>query len=298
MDPAPADAASGASVAFPAREIPDEPPRELRFRRNVRMIPAIRELWQDRPLIRALAERELRARYKQAWLGATWAVIIPFTYMVAFTIFFKRVVDVRTYNVPYPILSYVGLIPWTFFSNSMSSAALSLTSNLSLLNKVYCPREVFPVATIGVAAVDTVISTSVLFVLFAVYTYMPHLETIWAIPALIAVQLAFMVGLALILSVATVYMRDLRHGLPILLQIGLFVTPVAYGIEVVPREWRWLYSLVNPLAPVIDGYRRILFKGEMPQWEYLAFGALTATVVLVGGYRLFKRLETGIADVA
>lgn len=298
MDPVPADAGSGATAALTTRDIPAEPPRELRFRRNVRMIPAVRELWQDRELIRTLAERELRARYKQAWLGAAWAVIVPFTYMIAFTLFFKRVADIRTGDIPYPILSYMGLMPWTFFSNSMSSASLSLTSNLSLLNKVYCPREVFPIATIGVAGFDMLVSSSVFVVLCAVLTFMPTFNTIWALPAIWLVQLPFMIGLALILSAATVYMRDLRHGLPILLQIGLFATPVAYRMNVVPRDLRWLYSLVNPLAPVIEAYRRVLLEGEQPQWGYLALGGITAWVLLIGGYKMFKRLETGIADVA
>jgi ABC-2 type transport system permease protein/lipopolysaccharide transport system permease protein len=192
----------------------------------------------------------------------------------------------------------MGLLPWTFFSNSMSSASLSLTSNLSLLNKVYCPREVFPIATIFVAGFDMIISSSVLVVLCTVLTFMPSFTTIWALPAIWLVQIPFMVGLALILSAATVYMRDLRHGLPILLQIGLFATPVAYGMRVVPKDLRWLYSLVNPLAPVIEGYRRVLLEGKTPQWGYLALGGITAWILLIGGYKMFKRLETGIADVA
>ncbi len=298
MDLAPADSGSGAPAALNARVILGDPPDELRFKRNVKFLPAIRELWQDRELVRTLAERELRARYKQAWLGAAWAVIVPFTYMIAFTLFFKRVADVRTGDVPYAILSYMGLLPWTFFSNSMSSASLSLTSNLSLLNKVYCPREVFPIATIFVAGFDMIISSSVLVVLCTVLTFMPSFTTIWALPAIWLVQIPFMVGLALILSAATVYMRDLRHGLPILLQIGLFATPVAYGMRVVPKDLRWLYSLVNPLAPVIEGYRRVLLEGKTPQWGYLALGGITAWILLIGGYKMFKRLETGIADVA
>lgn len=276
---------------------PDGPPPESRFRRRVGLRLALRDLWRARELIRSLTERQLRARYKQAALGLTWAVITPLVYMVVFTLFFSRVADVDTGGAPYALFSYIALLPWTFFSSGVSQAALSLASNMPLLNKVSCPREVFPLSSVAGAGVDTAIATLVLGVLFIVTGYAPRATAVWA-PVLVLIGLVFTTAVSLVVSVLTVYLRDLRHVLPILLQVGLFATPVAYGIEVVPADLRGLYSAVNPIAPVIDGLRRSVLEGHAPRAGIVAVAALSSVVQLVVAYRLFKRLETGIADVA
>jgi ABC-type polysaccharide/polyol phosphate export permease len=277
--------------------IPSEPPRELRFRRRLSLADAFRELWRARELIRTMAERELRARYKQAYLGFAWAVIPPVIYMVVFSTFFELVADIDTGGVPYSIFVYVGLLPWTFFSSAVLLGGMSLVVNLSLLNKVYCPREVFPIASTSVAAFDTAVATCVLGLLFVINTFVPKATAVY-VPVLILVQLAFTLGVGLLTSAVMVYVRDLRHALPVALQVGLFATPVAYGLDAIPPQYRPLYSLLNPLAPVIDGYRRAVLFGEPPQWGLLGLGAITAGLLLFGGYWLFKRLETGFADVA
>jgi ABC-2 type transport system permease protein/lipopolysaccharide transport system permease protein len=217
--------------------------------------------------------------------------------MVVFTVFFKRVADVRTGDIPYPLFSYIGLLPWTFFSGALAKGAVSITQNLTLLNKVYCPREVFPLAAIAVAAVDTTIAVSILGLLFLIYQFMPQPESVW-VPVLIAVQLSFTVGVTLLLSALVVYVRDIRQVLPMILQFGLFATPVGYGLEVIPREWWPVYSALNPLAPVIDGLRRTVLEGEPPRLGILAIGAAAGLAWLIGGYLMFKRMETGFADVA
>jgi ABC-2 type transport system permease protein/lipopolysaccharide transport system permease protein len=280
-----------------AEALAEGPPEELRFKRRLSHVQALRDLWHFRELVVTLAERELRARYKQAILGFAWAVLTPLIYMVVFTVFFQRVADIDTGDAPYALFSYVALVPWTFFSNSVSLGGLSLIQNIPLLNKVYCPREVFPLASTCVAAIDAAVSLLILGILFVVYRYPPAPTTV-LVPILFIVQLAFTLGVALILSSVLVYVRDLRHMIPILLQLGLFATPVAYGIDEIPTEWQWLYSLLNPLAPVIDGYRRTVLDGTAPDWALLGLGAITATVTLVGGYALFKKLESGFADVA
>lgn len=255
------------------------------------------ELWRARELAWTLAERDLRARYKQTFLGFSWAVITPVLLMVVFNVFFKRVARIDTDPVPYALFSYVGLLPWTFFSSSVSGAGMSLTANMSLLNKVYFPREVVPIATTLVAAVDMGIATAILGFLFAIYTFAPKAESIW-VPVILIVQLAFTLGIGLIVSVVNVYVRDLRQGLSMILQLGLFATPVVYGIEEIPKALRPLYAVVNPLAPVIDAYRRTVLMGQAPRLGLLLLGAVSSAAVLLGGYALFKRLETGIADVA
>ncbi|MDQ3957308.1 MAG: ABC transporter permease [Actinomycetota bacterium] len=284
-------------MAVNAAELPDAPPAEYRFRRQIRFLPSMRELWGARELMRSLAERDIRARYKQAVLGFAWSILTPVALMIAFTLVFERIGNVDTHGVAYPLFSYVALLPWHFFTSSVSQGGQSLLTNKALLNKVYCPREVFPLSSGLVASFDTLISTAILGVLFALYTFAPRIETFY-VPVLLLVQIFFTVGITLIVSAVTVYLRDLRHALPILLQLGLFATPVGYGLEEIAAEWRPLYSAINPLGPVIDGYRQTVLFGSAPDWELLGIAAVSSVVFLVVGYRLFKHLETGFADVA
>jgi ABC-type polysaccharide/polyol phosphate export permease len=254
-------------------------------------------VWRARSLIRTLAEREIRVRYKQAVLGFAWAIFTPLVLMVAFTLFFSKAARIDTGPVPYPLFAFVGLIPWTFFSTSVSQGGLSLVVNVPLLNKVSCPREVFPMASVAVAGMDSLISVAVLGLLFLRLGFAPRPTAVW-VPLILAVQVAFTLGVTLFVSAVVVYLRDLRHALPLILQLGLFVTPVAFPLDVVSPSYRLAYVAVNPLAAVIDAYRRALLGGRPPVTGLFAVSALTATVTLLAGYALFKRLETGIADVA
>jgi ABC-type polysaccharide/polyol phosphate export permease len=274
-----------------------EPPPELRFRLKLRLFAGIREVWQARELVRTLAERDLRVRYKQAVLGFAWAVLTPLALMAVFTLFFQRVAKVDTGGAPYALFAYLGLLPWTFFSTSVAQGGQSLVTNAQLVNKVYCPREVFPLASVVVAGIDTSIAVSMLGVLFAVTGYAPKVTTLW-VPVLLLVQVAFTFGVTVVTSAVLVFFRDLRHALPIILQLGLFATPVAYGMEVVPASLQVAYSVLNPLAPVIDGYRRTILLGLPPDWGLLLPGAVSAVFMLVIGYAVFKRLEPGFADYA
>lgn len=288
--------ATSAPASEPA--VPVAPPPDLVFRRLVRPWAMLRELWGARELVVALTERELRARYKQTKLGFTWSILTPVLLMVVFSIFLQRAVDVDTRGVPYPLYAYIAILPWTFFSDSMSKGGLSITSNLSLVNKVYCPREVFPLASAGLAAFDTMIATSILALMFVGFGVTPHGGIVW-VPVLLAIQLAFTVGATLITSAVVVYFRDLRQVLPMILQLGLFATPVAWEFfDTIPAGVRPFYSAINPLVPVIDSYRKTILFGEAPPAGLLAIAGVSATVVLVVGYLLFKRLETGFADVA
>lgn len=278
-------------------EVPEAPPPELRFRRRIRLLPSLAELWRSRELVRTLAERELRSRYKQSALGLGWSVVTPLILMVVFTLFFKKLGRIETAPAPYPLFSYLGLLPWTFFTSSFSTGGQSLVVNNNLLNKVYCPREVFPLAAVAVAGVDMLISIGVLGILFLIYGYAPTATSVY-VPVLLAVQVAFTVGITFIVSGVLVYVRDLRQLMPMIIQIGLFATPVAYGIDKIPPRFHLLYSTLNPLVPVIDGYRRAVLYGQAPQWDLLGPAAVTAGLILLGGYLLLKHLETGFADVA
>jgi ABC-2 type transport system permease protein/lipopolysaccharide transport system permease protein len=275
----------------------DGPPPDIRYRRNLSLRQAVTELWQARSLVWTLGERELRARYKQAGLGFAWAVLTPLALMLVFSVFFNRVADIDTGDVPYALFSYVGLLPWSFFSGAVNLGGLSLVLNNALVNKVYCPREVFPLAGTGVAGMQTALSLPALAVLMLIYGFAPQATTVWAIFPLI-VLIMFTVGLTTLLSGIIVYIRDVRHMLPVVLQLGLFASPVAYGIDAIPEgALRW-YAALNPLVGVIEGLRLTVLYGEPPAWDLLGLGALTSTALLVGGYKVFKRMETGFADVA
>ena len=280
-----------------APSIPTEPPPEIRFKYRLHVAAALLELWRARELVRTLAERDFRVRYKQAVLGVAWAVLTPLALMIVFTVFFQRVAKVDTGGAPYALFAYLGLLPWTFFSTSVSQGGQTLVLNNQLVGKVYCPREVFPLASVTVAGIDSAIAVLVLGVLFAVTGYAPRATSVW-VPVLLLVQVAFTFGVTLITSAVLVFFRDLRHALPVVLQLGLFATPVAYGMNVVPESLQVVYSAVNPLAPVIDGYRRTILLGQAPNWELLVPGAVVAAALLAFGYVVFKRLEPGFADYA
>ena len=277
--------------------IPSAPPPELRFRRKISVVGSIRELWRSRSLIRSLAERDLRARYKQTSLGFAWAIVPPVGLLIVFSLFVKRIGTVFTEGVPYELYAYVGLIAWGFFSSAIGGAGQSLLTNMSLMNKVYCPREVFPLSGIATALVDAAVSAIVLVGLFVIHRYAPKATSVW-VPVILVVQLAATTGAVLLTSIAIVYLRDLRHALGLILQIGLFATPVAYSVDAIPAEWRSLYCFVNPMAGVIDAYRQTVLVGHAPTWSLLGPSAAGAALLLVGGFALFKRFETGLADVA
>jgi ABC-2 type transport system permease protein/lipopolysaccharide transport system permease protein len=281
------------------KELAAGPPPEILFKRRHSLIGSIRELGSYDELILSLAERDLRTRYKQAGLGVAWAVITPLLLMLAFTFVFTKFTKVDTGGAPYALFSYLGLIPWTFFASALSLGSSALTNNVSLLNKVYCPREVFPLSQVIIAAFDAVIATLVLIPLFLILGYAPSLELYYA-PLLLLVLLAFVIGVTLATSIILIYMRDLRFAVPLIIQFGIFVTPVAYNADVVADtpEKMMIYSILNPLVPVIGGLRRCILYGEAPLWWPLFGGACTSVVLLVVGYWMFKRLETGIADVA
>ena len=277
----------------------EAPPYDLWFRRRIRLRNALRDVWRFRELIISLAERDYRARYKQAVLGIAWAILTPLMLMVVFTIVFTRIGHADTGGAPYVLFSYLGLVPWTFFSNSVSSGGQSIVSNMPIVNKVSCPREVFPFAAIVVGALDALIASAVLVVLFAVTGYAPRVEMYYA-PVLLLLLLVYTLGITLVVSSALVYLRDLRQVLPVAIQLGLFATPIAYGMNVIAtsRPTLMAYSLLDPVAPVVDGLRRSVLQGMPPDWALLGMGSIGALVTFVVGYIIFKRLEVGIADIA
>jgi len=295
----PANLAEQTPEAVPEVQTPDEPRPEIWFKRRQSLRHQLQELWKFREFGITLAERDLRSRYKQAALGFAWAVITPLLLMVAFTLIFTKFAKVDSHGVAYPVYSYVALIPWTFFSASLTAGSSSMVTNLPLLQRIYCPRELFPISTMLGAAVDATLSVFVLGILFIVTGTVPQLESIYLV-ILVPLLVAFTLAVTLALAGLLVYFRDLRYALPLLLQFLLLATPVAYGFGSISssRAFMLLYSALNPLAPIIDGFRRCILFGEAPDWAPLGIAATMTFIYLYGAYRLFKRLETGFADIA
>lgn len=281
----------------PATLLPDAPPPELRFKRRVSIIGAGREMWAQRETVRSLVERELRARYKQTVLSWSWALISPLALMLVFTIIIDRVANVDTEGAPYALFAYLGLLAWTFFTASLNQASNCLIVNKALLNKLYCPREMFPVSSVAIAVVDSLIASTALVLLFVSTGYAPRATSVWVLPLLVPL-LFFSVGIALVISVTVVYLRDVRNALGLILQLGLFATPIAYRLDAIPARALPYYCFANPIAPVIDGFRRAVLYGQQPQWGLVGLGTASSVLVLLAGYWYFKRAEAGIADVA
>jgi ABC-2 type transport system permease protein/lipopolysaccharide transport system permease protein len=278
---------------------PREPRPEIWSHHRIKPLAALQELWHFRELTITLAERDLRVRYKQAALGIAWAVLTPVAMMIAFTLLFNRFAKVDTGGAPYALFSYLGLLPWTFFAASLSQGGESLIINHDLLNKLYCPREVFPIAAMAVAGADLAIATCVLAVLFPITGFAPK-TTLYYLPLLLIVLLMFTLAVTLAVAAVVVYARDLRHVLTPAIQVGLFVTPVVYGASSISGSKAFLiaYSAINPLVPVIDGLRSVVLVGTPPNWASLSAGAASSLIYLAGAFVLFKRLEVGMADIA
>lgn len=273
------------------------PPPGLRYRRKVSPGAAVAELWRARGLIRTLVERDLRVRYKRTFLGVGWAIVNPVLFMVVFTFFFQKSAHINTGGVPYALFSYIGLVPWSFFAQATSTGSASLMSNLALLNKVYCPREVFPIAAVMTAMFDALVSAAVLVALFIAYGYSPAPASGW-IPLLVAIELAFTLGLTFFSCSTLIYLRDLRYAVPLIVQLGMFASPVAYSITSIPHSLRPYYNLLDPMGPVLDSFRRAVLHNLAPDWSALGLAGASALVWLIGGYVIFKKLETGFADFA
>lgn len=256
---------------------------------------AFREVWEYRETLRAFVVRQIKVRYKQALVGIGWAILQPVVAAGLFAIFLGRLAGVGSEGVPYLLFALAGMVVWTFFSGSVTSGSDSLVSQQTLLRKLYFPREILPLSSLGVGFLDLVAGLSVLVVAAALYGIVPALSWVALLVPFVPVTL-FAAACALALSSVNVYYRDVRYTLPFLLQIGLFASPVVYSLSVVPESWRFLYASLNPVAGAIDGVRRIVLHGEWPDFAVLGAGAAWSLVLLVAAYALFKRLERGFAD--
>ena len=255
-----------------------------------------RELWQYRELFFFLAWRDILVLYKQTVIGVAWSVLRPFLTMIVFTVVFGKIAKLPSGNVPYPLLVYAAMIPWHFFSNTLSESGNSLIANTNLISKVYFPRIIIPTTPMVVSLIDGAISFLIFIALMVWYACYPNWKII-VLPFLVLIAALTALGVGYWIAALNVKYRDFRYVIPFLVQFGLYISPVGFSSAIVPANWRLLYSL-NPMVGVIDGFRWALLGKDAPMyWTGFGVSVGLALALFFGGFHFFMKTERQLADV-
>jgi lipopolysaccharide transport system permease protein len=255
--------------------------------------PNLREVWEHRELLYFLTWRDVKVRYRQTLLGATWVVFQPLLTAFVFTFFFGKLVGAPE-GMPYPLFAYTGLLPWTFFANAVTNSSNSLANNSNLLTKVYFPRMILPTAAVAAGIIDLAVTSAILFVMTLYYGIAPTWSLL-LVPLFIGLATLLALGLGLWASALGARYRDVRHALPFLLYLWMFSSPVIYPSTVVDERWRWALAL-NPMTGIVNGFRSALTGREI-DWRATAFAAAIVACALVASAYAFRRAEKSFADL-
>ncbi|MCK9265915.1 ABC transporter permease [bacterium] len=257
------------------------------------------DIWNYRELFYFLALRDIKVRYKQTVIGIAWVIIQPLLSMVIFSVIFGKIANLPSETgVPYPIMVYAALLPWQFFSQSLSAASNSVVGNVSLISKIYMPRLIIPASKVVVGFVDFLVSFVILLVLMLFYRFTPSAR-IFLLPVFLFIAFVAAYGFSLFFAALNVKYRDFRHAIPFVVQLGLYISPVGFSSSVIAKKWphlRFIYSL-NPMVGVIDGFRWAILGGEVK----LYMPGFIASIILigamfVGGLFYFRKTEKTFAD--
>jgi len=255
---------------------------------------SFKEIWAYRELLFFLTWRDVKVRYKQTVLGAAWAILQPLFMMIIFTIFFGRLAAVDSAGIPYPLFALAGLVPWTFFSNSITASGNSLVGSANLITKVYFPRLIVPAAAMLAGLVDFLLAFVMLCLLMVYYRVSLTAQVLF-LPVLILLTALFSLGVGTWMSALNVKYRDVRFALPFVIQLWLFVSSVILPSTSVPKKWRWLLML-NPMSGIIEGYRASLF-GLPFDWPALGVASILTILMLIYAIYAFGRVERSFADI-
>lgn len=258
-------------------------------------LEVLKELWQYKELFYFLAWRDVKLRYRQTLLGAMWAVIQPLFTMIVFTLLFGRVVNVPSDGIPYPIFYFSALLPWTYFSTTLTQAGLSVAGNASLITKIYFPRIILPASSALVGLIDFGIGSLVLAGMMAYY----HMVPTWRLlfwPLLVALLMLFSFAVGVFLSALNVKYRDVKFVIPFLLQVWLFATPIIYPASMVPERFQFLIAL-NPLTGIIEAFRAICVPDRLIAWDMVATSAAISLAVLAVCITYFGKAEATFSDI-
>jgi lipopolysaccharide transport system permease protein len=281
----------GAEVPFKDGELP-----LIRIEPSKGWVPLkLYELWEYRELVYFLIWRDIKVRYKQTVLGASWAILQPFLTMVVFSLFFGRLAKIPSDGLPYPIFSYAALVPWTLFANGLRQASNSLVGSANLIKKVYFPRLALPVAVVLSGGLDFVLAFLVLLGMMLYYGVSPTINTL-LLPLFLLLAFMTSLGVGLWFTAMNVQFRDVHYVVPFITQLWLFITPIAYPSSLLSEPWRTLYA-INPMAGVVEGFRWVLLGTVTAAAPMVVISAVIALVLLVSGAFYFRRMEKIFADV-
>jgi lipopolysaccharide transport system permease protein len=255
------------------------------------------ELWQYREILYFLVWRDIKVRYKQTAIGATWAIAQPLMAMTVFSVFLGRLAQVPSDGLPYPLFAFSALVPWTFFANGLQQSSQSLVASTQLITKVYFPRLLIPTARVLSGLPDLALSFLLLLGMVWHYGAVPSPTRVWWLIPLALLAFSTALGVGLWLSALNVKYRDIQHAVPFIIQLWLFSTPIAYPASLLPGHWRVLYAL-NPMVGVVEGFRwALLGAGHSPWGGLTGISALAALTILVTGAFFFRRVERTFADI-
>lgn len=255
----------------------------------------LRELWSYRELLFFLVWRDIKIRYKQTAIGATWAILQPFLTMLVFSIFLGRLAGIPSDGIPYPVFTFTALLPWQLFSYALIESSNSLITNERLVTKVYFPRLIIPLSAVLAGLADFAIAFGVLVVMMLFFRITPSIA-VFTLPFFILLAIMTALAVGLWLSALNVQYRDVRYVIPFLNQFWLLATPIAYPSSLIPEPWRALYGL-NPMAGVVEGFRWALLNKTSDITSLLIISIIIVIVLLIGGLAYFRRMERTFADI-
>jgi len=253
----------------------------------------LREQHDYRELLYQMTRRDLLLRYKQTVMGFGWAVFMPVINTILFSVVFMRVAPIDV-GVPYPLFAYTGLLAWNFFASALRFSVSCLTANINLVAKVYFPREIFPFSAVIVSAVDFAVGSILLVVMMAYYRIVPT-SAILFLPVIILVQIVLTAAVALLLAMANLFYRDVKYLFEVVIMVWMFATSVLYPVNRV-TGWAGTVLRLNPVTPIVDAYRSVLLRGELPAMTPIAVTGVASVVLLAGVWLLFHRSEFQFAE--
>jgi ABC-type polysaccharide/polyol phosphate export permease len=247
-----------------------------------------------RDLLAQLINRELVQRYKQSVLGYFWVILNPLAQMLVMSFVFSQIFNTQNLGVPYPLFLFAALLPWTLFSQSLTSSVTALVSNSNLLSKIYFPREVLVLSVIFARIVDFLFATAILIFMMIFYHQTITWQILWVIPIFL-IQLLFTYGLGLFFAAANLFYRDVQYLLNLIVLVWMYLTPIMYNANIFPEKYQWVFQ-INPLSVIVNAYREVILNGHHPNFFSLTIALFLAVIICALGFQIFKKLEGQFAD--
>jgi lipopolysaccharide transport system permease protein len=255
----------------------------------------VSELWHYRDLLWTLVWRDLVVRYKQTFLGISWALLVPVFTATVYVVVLGMFANSPDGGTPYPSLVVAGVLPMQYFSSALTLSSMSLVTNLQLVTKVYFPRTLLPLSSVLIPFLDFLIGLPVLVVLMWYYHTWPNGPQVVTAPLFMALAVLTALGSGLLLSAVNVRFRDVRYMIPVILQVLPLLSGVMFAVSAIPTKWQWILA-VNPMTAVISGWRWAVLDAPEPHWDQVSLGVGVAVALFVAGLAVFRSAEPRFAD--